>query len=84
MLIAPLSPAHYDAAVELWHEAGLTRPWNDPIEDLRRALAGPESTVIRTDNVEACEFYAALGYNRDEVAVFSHRLERTGRRTKAI
>ncbi len=34
------------AAVALWHEAGLTRPWNDPVEDLRRALDGPSSTVL--------------------------------------
>ncbi len=34
------------AAVELWHETGLTRPWNDPEADLRRALAGPASTVL--------------------------------------
>ncbi len=35
-----------DAAVSLWHEVGLTRPWNDPHDDLRRALAGPTSTVL--------------------------------------
>ena len=33
-------------AVALWHETGLTRPWNDPEQDLRRALAGPASTVL--------------------------------------
>ena len=30
----------------LWHEVGLTRPWNDPMADLRRAAAGPSSTVL--------------------------------------
>lgn len=34
------------AAVDLWHEVGLTRPWNDPVADLARALAGPASTVL--------------------------------------
>lgn len=33
-------------AVVLWHECGLTRPWNDPVADLDRALAGPSSTVL--------------------------------------
>ena len=33
-------------AVALWHEVGLTRPWNDPDADLRRALDGPASTVL--------------------------------------
>ena len=35
-----------DAAVDLWEACGLTRPWNDPHADLRRALAGPASTVL--------------------------------------
>ncbi|MCH8559762.1 GNAT family acetyltransferase [Nesterenkonia sp. LB17] len=35
-----------DAAVGLWQQAGLTRPWNDPLEDCRRALTGEESTVL--------------------------------------
>ena len=34
------------AVVELWHAAGLTRPWNDPHEDFRRALDGRTSTVL--------------------------------------
>lgn len=34
------------SAVALWDETGLTRPWNDPAEDLRRALTGPASTVL--------------------------------------
>lgn len=33
-------------AVALWHDAGLTRPWNDPVADLSRALDGPSSTVL--------------------------------------
>ena len=33
-------------AVRLWHDTGLTRPWNDPDADLRRALEGPASTVL--------------------------------------
>lgn len=35
-----------DAAVALWHDSGLTRPWNDPHADLDRALVGPDSTVL--------------------------------------
>jgi ribosomal protein S18 acetylase RimI-like enzyme len=33
-------------AVALWHATGLTRPWNDPDEDLARALDGTASTVL--------------------------------------
>lgn len=48
MLVVTL-PGHLRAAaVALWHETGLTRPWNDPHADLDRALAGPSSTVLAT------------------------------------
>jgi ribosomal protein S18 acetylase RimI-like enzyme len=63
MLIAPLSPAHHDAALELWQEAGLTRPWNDPGEDLRRALVGPGSTVLAGTADGALEATAMLGHD---------------------
>ena len=46
MRIEPLPEALYDAAIRLWHDSGLTRPWNDPGADLRRAVAGSESTVL--------------------------------------
>jgi ribosomal protein S18 acetylase RimI-like enzyme len=40
-------PEHlFGAAVALWHRTGLTRPWNDPMADLRRAIDGPTSTVL--------------------------------------
>jgi ribosomal protein S18 acetylase RimI-like enzyme len=44
--VEELSTARTVEAVTLWHEAGLTRPWNDPVADLERALAGPASTVL--------------------------------------
>lgn len=34
------------ALVALWEGAGLTRPWNDPAADARRALGGPSSTIL--------------------------------------
>ena len=45
-MIAPLAPERYAEAVALWHECGLTRPWNDPDADLRLAVRGPSSTVL--------------------------------------
>ena len=35
-----------DVAVALWREAGLTRPWNDPVADFDLALATTNSTVL--------------------------------------
>jgi len=46
LLIEPLPGERAAAAIELWREAGLTRPWNDPAEDLQRALDGPTSAVL--------------------------------------
>jgi ribosomal protein S18 acetylase RimI-like enzyme len=44
--IGVLGEAEIAAAVALWEAAGLTRPWNDPVADARRALAGPASTIL--------------------------------------
>lgn len=33
-------------AVALWKTCGLTRPWNDPVRDAERALAGATSTIL--------------------------------------
>jgi ribosomal protein S18 acetylase RimI-like enzyme len=44
--IQPLPEALYEAAIKLWHDSGLTRPWNDPEADLRRAASGSASAVL--------------------------------------
>ncbi len=41
-----LTVADRSAAIEIWSTADLTRPWNEPIADFDRALAGPSSTVL--------------------------------------
>ncbi len=46
MNITPLPERLAEAAVNLWHLVGLTRPWNDPGTDLSRALGGPASAVL--------------------------------------
>lgn len=44
--IGPLRSDEIAAAAALWTTAGLVRPWNDPIADARRALAGPAATIL--------------------------------------
>ena len=44
--IATLAEADIPTAAALWAAVGLTRPWNDPVADARRALAGPASTIL--------------------------------------
>ncbi len=44
--IRPLPEHLHDAAVALWQQTGVTRPWNDPHADLHRAATGSASTVL--------------------------------------
>ncbi len=46
LVIAPLAESEIEAAVALWREVGLWRPWNDPYADIRLAMAGPSSTIL--------------------------------------
>jgi len=39
-----------ESAVTLWAESGLTRSWNNPVEDFRRAIEGPTSAVLGVKN----------------------------------
>lgn len=52
MRIENLTADRVDDAVALWHESGLTRPWNDPHADLMRAVTGPTSTVLGAQDAE--------------------------------
>lgn len=36
MRIRPFAEADRQTVLRLWHEAGLTRPWNDPLRDMER------------------------------------------------
>ena len=44
--VAPATAQDRDAIVALWGEAGLTRPWNDPVADFDLALASAASAVL--------------------------------------
>lgn len=46
MKAVTLNEDQYLDAVLLWEITGLTRPWNDPMADLRRAIDGDSSTVL--------------------------------------
>ncbi len=46
MIIEDLPEHLYADAIALWHAVGLTRPWNDPAADLKRAVEGLTSTVL--------------------------------------
>jgi ribosomal protein S18 acetylase RimI-like enzyme len=63
MRIQTLPTAEIDRVIALWHEAGLTRPWNDPGQDLRRALRGPASTVLAGFEADRLVATAMVGHD---------------------
>jgi ribosomal protein S18 acetylase RimI-like enzyme len=46
MEILELTIDDAEAAADLWAETELTRPWNDPSSDFRRAIEGATSAVL--------------------------------------
>ena len=49
MRIRAFEPGDESAIVALWHECGLTRPWNDPRKDIARKLTEqPELFLVGT------------------------------------
>lgn len=46
MEIREYLPVDRDAVVALWQACDLTRPWNDPGQDIQRCLDGETSTVL--------------------------------------
>lgn len=80
MRIEELPSSLADAAVALWHEAGLTRAWNDPQADLRRALDNPTSTVLVVVEDGALLGTVMVGYDghRGNVYYLAVRDDRRG------
>lgn len=49
--IRPFDQVDTDAVIALWTEAGLTRPWNDPLLDIERKLrVQPELFLVAVDS----------------------------------
>ncbi len=45
-MIAPATADDQERVVALWQACGLTRPWNGPVADFRRAVFGADSAVL--------------------------------------
>lgn len=63
MKIQTLPEQLYADAVALWHDTGLTRPWNDPLADLCRAMDGASSTVLGAIDGETLVATAMVGHD---------------------
>jgi ribosomal protein S18 acetylase RimI-like enzyme len=46
MQLAEATEQDVEAVVALWERCGLTRPWNDPRQDLAKALGAADAAVI--------------------------------------
>nr|MBC8476687.1 GNAT family acetyltransferase [Gammaproteobacteria bacterium] len=42
----PFAAADRDPLLKLWRACDLTRPWNDPEDDIRQCLANPSSALL--------------------------------------
>jgi ribosomal protein S18 acetylase RimI-like enzyme len=51
--IRPVADSDVESVVELWRTCGLTRPWNDPHADIRRARGvWPDLLLVAVDEDE--------------------------------
>lgn len=81
--LRPFADADEDAVVALWHAAGLTRPWNDPHQDVARKkrvqrelflVAEDEGVVVGTamagyDGHRGWVYYLAVAPDRQGAGV---------------
>ena len=51
------------AAIALWKECNLTRPWNDPVSDFNRALVFSGSTILLADDDGTVVGTAMVGFD---------------------
>ena len=45
--IRDMRDEHLNHVVALWREGGVSRPWNDPVTDIRSAVAGDHQASAR-------------------------------------
>lgn len=64
MQVRPFASADTAAVVQLWHDCGLTRPWNDPHQDIARKLSvSPELFLVGMDASGQLMASIMIGYD---------------------
>ncbi len=56
-------PGDAGAVIALWEAAGLTRPWNDPIQDFSRALLAADAAILILSMEDAVVASVMVGYD---------------------
>jgi ribosomal protein S18 acetylase RimI-like enzyme len=68
--IAPASDADAKDVIALWKKCDLTRDWNDPAADYKRARKGPDSTVLIGRDGNAIVASVIVGHDGRRGAVY--------------
>jgi hypothetical protein len=68
--IRPAEDADTEALVALWEACGLTRPWNDPRQDIAFARSGPASDVLVAAEAGRIVASAMVGHDGHRGAVY--------------
>ncbi|BCT74545.1 GNAT family acetyltransferase [Sinomonas cyclohexanicum] len=63
MILRTFSEADREAVIGLWHEVGLTRPWNDPGADIDRAAGTWPDLFVVAERDAAVVGTAMAGYD---------------------
>ena len=61
--IAPLAADEAEAAIDLWDEANLLQPWNDPRADIAAALGCANSTILAARDGDRIVATIMIGYD---------------------
>ena len=62
-MIRNATEADRESIISLWASAGLTRPWNNPIEDFNRAINGVTSEVFLSEEKYTITGTVMCGYD---------------------
>jgi len=80
-VIREAQAADQAAVIALWHACGLTRPWNDPVQDFTRALDGATSTVLVADGEGGAAGSVMIGDDGHRGWVYYLAVAESARRT---
>lgn len=71
------------AVIALWHDCGLTRPWNDPDADIDRAVANATSDILVAEHDGRLSGSVMCGYDGHRGWVYYLAVAETARKTGA-
>ena len=80
LVISDLSPDEIPAAVAIWKEAGVLRPWNDPHSDAALALRSADATILAARQSDKLVATVMIGHDGHRGWVYYLAVARAFRR----